>query len=257
MSGSGNSTRAAGSSSGGGGGGATTTAATTTSAIVQCPAGTARPYPPRTWLPPQAGTRRTGKGDNSSAAASFLGIESHNHPRAPTELSHADRTLAREQAVASTFGLFGFVTFVLALALAALFRPRKTEAFLRACDVPPISGGPGRSRAGGFFTILYVFAYTSFFIAFCLRYLYFNEQLTTSLNPSTNEHFLVTMANYRVSIEAVGYAAETCTLPHVIDGERGPCAPNILVRTTGIRTAGQADAESVACVARRANFRAA
>ena len=224
-------------------------------ARARCPAGTSNPYAPNAWRALPGG--RGHPASNSSTAVSFLGIESHNYPRASTAHSDTDLKLAEQQAFISRAGLFGFLAFVSLLLFTSLLRPFGVELFLRSCDVPPISGGPGRSRAGGFFTILYVFAYTSFFVSFCLRYFYFNVQMTTSLNPSTNEHFLITAANYYFSVEAVGYAAESCTAPYVLDGDIGPCAVGNSVSVRGIRASVQdstyprSGLESVNCIAHK------
>ena len=52
---------------------------------------------------------------------------------------------------------------------------------LRGADIPPISGGPGKSRAGGFFTIGYGFLYISLIVALLFQYTFANEHITSSL----------------------------------------------------------------------------
>eukprot|EP00965_Chrysotila_dentata_P137609 4552224-Pleurochrysis_carterae.AAC.3 len=52
------------------------------------------------------------------------------------------------QGIISCIGLSFFLVAISLLGISALYTPTMAENILRAADVPPISGGPGKSRAG-------------------------------------------------------------------------------------------------------------
>ena len=115
--------------------------------------------------------------------------------------------------------------------------------------MPPISGGPGNSRAGGLFTIAYAFFYASFALAFILQFLFFNEHTSASLIPTPSEHYSVTAATFDARLTALGYTAEQCVLPHTPPGESGACAAGIAVAALGMRL--PANGADVSCTFQR------
>ena len=99
--------------------------------------------------------------------------------------------MAREQ---RTLGIL----LALLLAAAGLFRPRIAAALLRTMDVPPISGGPGMSRVGGFFTIVWIWAYSTIVVALVMQFLLYNSDTVGSLNPTANNHIQTTSFTLKV-----------------------------------------------------------
>ena len=95
-------------------------------------------------------------------------------------------------------------------------------------QVPPISGGPGNSRAGGLFTIAYAFFYASFALAFILQFLFFNEHTSASLIPTPSEHYSVTAATLLHELSPHSYISPHLPVsPHIppylpIDHPRSP-----------------------------------
>jgi len=123
-----------------------------------CPAGSSHPLDPLSFP-----SHPTGTAPAPSNATWFVGsVSSDFFPQAARRAPTTDQSLARAQLVITTLGGLSFFSFVVVLGLTALYRPRMAELMLRRADVPPISGGPGNSRAGGLFTIAYAFFYASF-----------------------------------------------------------------------------------------------
>eukprot|EP00967_Tisochrysis_lutea_P061779 scaffold79236_cov32-Tisochrysis_lutea.AAC.5 len=145
-----------------------------------------------------------------------------------------DRSLATAQLIITFLGGVMFFLFLVFLGISAVFRPKMTEKLLRTADVPPISGGPGNSRAGGLFTIAYAFFYSAFAFAFVLQFIFFNERTSASLIPAPSEHFATTPITIRLSALVAGYAAEMCTAPGVPAGIAGQCAEGIGIESNGM-----------------------
>ncbi|EOD09390.1 hypothetical protein EMIHUDRAFT_448337 [Emiliania huxleyi CCMP1516] len=210
-----------------------------------CPAGSSHPLDPLS-LP----SHPTGTAPAPSNATWFVGsVSSDFFPQAARRAPSTDQSLARAQLVITTLGGLSFFSFVVVLGLTALYRPRMAELMLRRADVPPISGGPGNSRAGGLFTIAYAFFYASFALAFILQFLFFNEHTSASLIPTPSEHYSVTAATFDARLTALGYTAEQCVLPHAPPGESGACAAGIAVAALGMRL--PANGADVSCTFQR------
>ena len=97
------------------------------------------------------------------------------YPDVPSQLT-GNQDLLTWQTWVIAVGAAGFTVLLLLLSASGIYKPKLAERVLRSYDVPPISGGPGKSRAGGFFVLMYIFAWTSFGICIFIQWAFFNEQ---------------------------------------------------------------------------------
>ena len=97
------------------------------------------------------------------------------YPDVPSQLT-GNQDLLTWQTWVISVGAAGFTVLLLLLSASGIYKPKLAERVLRSYDVPPISGGPGKSRAGGFFVLMYIFAWTSFGICIFIQWAFFNEQ---------------------------------------------------------------------------------
>ena len=137
-------------------------------------------------------------------------LRSDSYPEVSQSQQERELKSSRTQTTITLLGLFGLLGFGAALAAAGLFRPKAAEHLLRHTDVPPISGGPGKSRVGGFFTILYVFTYVTLAVELLLQFLFFNYQVVGFLSPTANSHLESTPSTLRVNMRLLGLAPEHC-----------------------------------------------
>ena len=137
-------------------------------------------------------------------------LRSDSYPEVSLSQNERELRSSRTQTTIALLGLFGFLGFGTALAAAGLFRPKAAEHLLRHADVPPISGGPGKSRVGGFFTIVYVFTYVTLAVELLLQFLFFNYQVVGFLSPTANSHLESTPSTLRVNMRLLGLAPEHC-----------------------------------------------
>ena len=106
-------------------------------------------------------------------------------------------------------GLLAFAAVGVTLLLAFVsYSPAAANAatrVLRTSNVPPISGGPGRTQAGGFFTIAYVIAFCTVGAALLAEYGSCNQVQGGALQPPQNGFFNRTHATFDFSFRFSGY----------------------------------------------------
>ena len=156
------------------------------------------------------------------AQHSFLAsLSSADHPEVSANQLHQELALRKSTMRVSLIGGSSFVAFLVLLGAAGLFRPRIAAALLRTMDVPPISGGPGMSRVGGFFTIVWIWFYSTIVVALVMQFLLYNSDTIGSLNPTANNHIQTTSFTLQVHMRLHGLAPE-----HVLRRRGGGARPD-------------------------------
>ncbi|KAL1510278.1 hypothetical protein AB1Y20_006600 [Prymnesium parvum] len=140
-------------------------------------------------------------------------LKSQDYPDVNIQTWRTKKLVQSIQLVITGVGFSLFFFFLTALSVSALSHPKLAETVLRSSDIPPISGGPGKSKEGGFFTIAYGFLYVSLIVALSFQFMFANERMTSTLLQLSTNHFETTTATVHVRFQLKGLPSDLCVLP--------------------------------------------
>ena len=169
----------------------------------ECPAGAVAPtaaWPLATWAPGQ----------------DWLHLRSDEWPSVGSQQLDSENGLGFTQNLITSLLVALVSVFVLGLGGTIVLSDAGADhlGWLAHWDVPPISGGSGKLRVGGCFTILYALTWSALALAIALQFVFYNAEVRGVLRPlSHDEHLASTPGTLRLRLRLLGSAVAPCVAP--------------------------------------------